>query len=74
MTLQELYASRVRPLTPADRLRLASMILGDLTVEPAAVIDASDAWSDDDLADLSAWSAHHAEGAAAWEERDADTR
>jgi hypothetical protein len=72
MTVQEFYANRVRPLPPGDRLRLASLILGDLAGADAPSVDVSDAWSDEDLADLTAMSLRHAEHVDPWEPDDAE--
>jgi hypothetical protein len=57
--IQDLYESRVRPMVPAERLQLARLILDDLAPSQAAV-DVSDQWDEDDLAELSAYSAQHA--------------
>jgi hypothetical protein len=57
--IQELYESSVRPMVPADRLQLARLILDDLAPSDTGV-DVSDEWSDDDLADVVAFSARHA--------------
>jgi hypothetical protein len=59
--IQDLYDSRVRPMSPAERLQLARLILNSLApVENA--IDVSDEWADDDLAEASAYSAQHGDG------------
>ena len=50
MTVQELYDQRIKPLAPPERLRLASLILSDLT---GGDVDVSNLWSDQDLADFS---------------------
>jgi hypothetical protein len=56
--IEELYETRVRSMAPAERLQLARLILDDLA--PAEqVVDVSDAWSDDDLAEAAAYSAQH---------------
>jgi hypothetical protein len=45
-------------MSPAERLQLAKLILDDLA--PAeTTVDTSDEWSDDDLAEISAYSAQH---------------
>lgn len=56
--IQELYESRVKPMPPAERLQLARLILDDLAPSEKPV-DISDEWSDDDVADLSAFAAGH---------------
>jgi len=49
---KEFYAQTVRNLSPKERLRLAAMILNDLT--SSCDVDSSDSWSDQDLQDLTA--------------------
>jgi hypothetical protein len=61
MSIQEIYASTVRPLAARDRLRLASLILGDLDAND---IDVSDSWSDEDISDLTKFAAR------AWDEEE----
>jgi len=58
--IQELYDTRVRPMPPAERLQLARLIIDDLAPSEKP-LDVSDNWSDDDLADLTAFSAQQAE-------------
>ena len=50
MTLETLYAESIKPLPASDRLRLATLILGD--IPPQSVIDYSEEWTDEDLADF----------------------
>lgn len=57
--IQDLYESRVRPMPPAERLQLARLIIDELAPSEKPV-DVSDEWSDDDLADLSAYAARQA--------------
>ena len=57
--IQELYETRVRPMPPADRLLLAKLIIDDLAPSEKP-LDVSDDWSDDDLADLTTYSAQQA--------------
>src|SRR5688572_14309018 len=57
--IQDLYETRVRPMGPAERLQLAKLILNDLAPSETA-IDVSDEWTDDDLADVAAYSAQYA--------------
>ena len=62
MTVQELYDDRVKPLPANERIRLASLILGDLAaVADAAPVDVSDDWTDEDIADMTAHSMRYAE-------------
>lgn len=50
MTVQQVYDQAVKPLPIAERLRLAAMILNDLP--PHAVVDDSEEWTADDIADF----------------------
>ena len=52
MSVRDVYNSAVKPLTVADRLRLATMILNE--IPPQALADYQDAWTDEDLRDFSA--------------------
>ena len=61
MSAREVYDSAVRKLTPLERLRLATMILDDLTASQGAGLDISDEWSDDDIRDMTVFSLKHAE-------------
>ena len=60
MTVQDLYASAVRPLPPSERLQLATPILGGLPVADALPVDVSDEWTDEDIADMTAHSLRYA--------------
>jgi hypothetical protein len=55
-TAQEIYVSTVRDLPPAERLRLAALILDELARSAAIPPDISETWSDEDLRDLTAFS------------------
>jgi hypothetical protein len=57
---KELYAETVRILSPKERLRLAAMILNDLTSSNEGV-DFSDSWSNQDLQDLTTFTLSHSE-------------
>lgn len=52
---EEIYQQVVKTLTPPQRLKLAAMILND--IPPEALVDYSDAWSDEDIRDFNtaAW-------------------
>ena len=54
MTVKELYDEFIRPLPTADRLQLAAMIVHELAA--SSTIDVSTDWSDEDMADLTAYS------------------
>jgi hypothetical protein len=59
MTIQELYEQSIKPLPAPDRLRLATLILGDIS--PELVIDDSDEWTEEDLRDITLHSLRQAE-------------
>ena len=46
MTIEDIYNQTVKPLPASDRLRLATLILNDLS--PHSVVDYSDEWSAED--------------------------
>ena len=50
--LDEIYDRTIRPLPPADRLRLATRILSD--IKPDCIVDDRQEWSEDDYSDFSA--------------------
>ena len=58
MKAKDLYES-VLQLSPKERLRLAVMILNDITAEET--IEYSDTWTEQDLQDLSAFALSHSE-------------
>jgi hypothetical protein len=60
LTAQDVFARDVRDLPPAERLRLASLILQELTESGVAVVQQSESWSEEDLRDLTAFSLQHA--------------
>jgi len=57
----EVYSANVQSLPPRERLRLASLILDDLASLSRFPPDFSDAWSEEDVADLRQFSLKHAE-------------
>jgi len=57
-TAQTIYREWICPLPITERLRLATLILNDAV--PALAIDEDDAWSEQDLHDLSAFALQHA--------------
>jgi hypothetical protein len=59
-TIQEIYKNIVATLPSSDRLRLAALILNDLTQQNVAVIDASDTWTEQDQLDLASFSLQYA--------------
>lgn len=50
MNTQEMYENTIKPMPAAERLRLATLILNDIS--PHAVVDYSEEWSDEDLRDF----------------------
>lgn len=51
-TADEVYDRIVKPLPLSERLKLAAMILN--SIPPQAVVDYSEAWTEEDLRDFSA--------------------
>ena len=52
LTAQEVFTDTVRSLPPGERLRLAALILQDLTKSDVALVDRSDTWNGPDQQDL----------------------
>ena len=59
-TAQEVFVETVRVLPFTERLRLAALILQDLTQAGVSVVDSSDAWSELDISDLTTFSLQYA--------------
>jgi hypothetical protein len=59
VSVEELYLKSVRLLSPKERLRLAAMILNDITAENQ--IEFNDSWTEQDLQDLTAFALSHSE-------------
>lgn len=59
-TAREVFSETVRDLPPVERLRLAALILEDLTHTNPSVVDIGDTWSGQDQADLTAFSLQYA--------------
>ena len=59
-TAHEVYSEAVRALPPLEQLRLAALILDDLTQSNVFVVDTTDSWSAQDQADLTVFSLHYA--------------
>jgi hypothetical protein len=59
-TIQEIYQNIVGNFTVNDRLRLAALILNDLTQQNVAFIDASDTWTEQDQLELTSFSLQYA--------------
>lgn len=62
-TAQEVYDDTVRALPASERLRLAALIVADLAQSSAPILDYCDSWSDEDIRDVTAFSAQHAAAA-----------
>jgi len=60
MTAQGVFAETVSALPLSERLRLAALILLDLTQSETSVVDQVDAWSERDKCDLTAFSLQYA--------------
>lgn len=62
MTARQVYVDTIRTLPPGERLRLAALILDELTRTGAmpAVVDSSDVWSEQDQRDVVAFSLDYA--------------
>ena len=56
MSARELYDKSIRQLPAVDRLRLAAMILDELAATSGAGLDLRDDWTEQDIADLAAYS------------------
>jgi hypothetical protein len=65
---QEIYTTTVRILPPEERLRLAALILNELTQADTSAAEAALTWSDGDMHDLLVFSMKHAEASYPEEE------
>jgi hypothetical protein len=59
-TAQEVFARDVRDLPLSERLRLASLILQEVTQSGVVIVEQSESWSEQDKQDLIAFSLEHA--------------
>ena len=57
-TAEEVYDQIIKPLPASERLKLATMILNDIS--PRSVVDYSEEWSEEDMRDLTAHSLRYA--------------
>jgi hypothetical protein len=55
MTIEEIYDEAIKPLPPSERFRLATLILNEIS--PQSVVDIRDAWNEQDMRDITAYSA-----------------
>jgi hypothetical protein len=60
LTAQEVFTRDVRDLPLAERLRLASLVLQEVTQSGYSVVEQSDSWSDQDQRDVATFSLEHA--------------
>jgi len=61
VNVQQVYQSYITPLSVVERLELARLIMSDLMkTAPHWVIQEDDAWSEEDLEDISFASRHYA--------------
>lgn len=51
-TAEAIYDEIIKPLPPSERLKLATMILNE--IPPHAVVDYSEAWTEEDYRDFAA--------------------
>ncbi|BAU14323.1 unknown protein [Leptolyngbya sp. NIES-3755] len=59
-TAQDVYNEIIRALSPTERLRLATLILNELVQQSPPAIDESDAWTEQDQADVVNFSLQYA--------------
>ena len=60
LTAQEVFTETVRTLPPSERLRLAALILQELTQSEVVGVDRSDTWNEQDQRDLTTFSLQYA--------------
>ena len=58
--ITEIYQNIVGTLSVSDRLRLAAMILNDISQQNIAVVDESNTWTEQDRLDITAFSLQYA--------------
>ena len=59
-TAQTVFTEIVHTLPPSERLRLAALILQDLTQSEVTGVDSSNTWNEQDQSDLTAFSLKYA--------------
>ena len=59
-TAQKVFTEIVHALPPSERLRLAALILQDLTQFEVASVDSSNIWNEQDQSDLTTFSLQYA--------------
>jgi hypothetical protein len=55
IAIEEIYDETNKPLPPSERLRLATLIVSE--IPPQSVVDIRDAWNEQDMRDVAAFSA-----------------
>jgi len=60
ITAHQVFTETVLALPPSERLRLASLILQDLTKSEVTAVDRRDDWNQQDLSDLTTFSLQYA--------------
>lgn len=61
LNVQQFYKSYITPLSVIERLELARLIMSDLlSAAPHWIVQEDDAWSEEDLEDISVVSRHYA--------------
>ncbi len=55
MTIEEISDEAIKPLPPSERLQLATLILSE--IPPPSVLDIREAWNEQDMTDVAAYSA-----------------
>ncbi len=55
MTIEEIYDEAIKPLPPSERFRLATLMLNE--IPPQSVLDIREAWNEQDMTDVAAYSA-----------------
>ncbi|MBM4085102.1 MAG: hypothetical protein FJ272_09965 [Planctomycetes bacterium] len=71
-TAEAVYAEVVKPLPASERVKLATLILNDIS--PRAVVDYSEEWTEEDMRDFRAASWAYINRRLEEEEKDAPTR
>ena len=55
-TAQEIYIQVVHTLSPTERLRLATLLLNELSQQNVSVVEQSDIWTEDDRLSVTTFS------------------
>jgi hypothetical protein len=58
--ITEIYQNIVGTLSVSDRLRLAAMILNDISQQNIAIVDESNTWTEQDRLDITVFSLQYA--------------